>query len=137
MPQIQGVKGEAVVSYCESLTTQEMGYHRALPVYNPIGPVLPPEQSGLEADYRRELDRQFGITFTQLMTIANMPIGRFLKRLQREHQAQNYMRLLQESFNPQTLDSLMCRHEKQPSMHQCERYQSKTRFCKGILRENP
>ncbi len=40
-----------------------------------------------------------------------MPIGRFLKRLQREHQAQNYMRLLQESFNPQTLDSLMCRHQ--------------------------
>ena len=28
MPQIQGVKGEAVVSYCEPLTTKEMGYHR-------------------------------------------------------------------------------------------------------------
>ncbi|MES0362550.1 MAG: hypothetical protein ABUK14_01230 [Desulfobacteria bacterium] len=28
MPQIQGVKGEAVVSYCEPLTTLEMGYHR-------------------------------------------------------------------------------------------------------------
>jgi hypothetical protein len=27
MPQIQGVKGEAVVSYREPLTTQEMGYH--------------------------------------------------------------------------------------------------------------
>jgi hypothetical protein len=29
MPQIQGVKGEAVVSYCEPLTTLEMGYHPA------------------------------------------------------------------------------------------------------------
>jgi hypothetical protein len=28
MPQIQGVEGEAVVNYCEPLTTQEMGYHR-------------------------------------------------------------------------------------------------------------
>jgi hypothetical protein len=28
MPQIQGVEGEAVVSYCEPLTTLEMGYHR-------------------------------------------------------------------------------------------------------------
>ncbi len=28
MSQIQGVKGEAVVSYCESLTTKEMEYHR-------------------------------------------------------------------------------------------------------------
>jgi hypothetical protein len=28
MPQVQGVEGEAVVSYCEPLTTLEMGYHR-------------------------------------------------------------------------------------------------------------
>jgi hypothetical protein len=28
MPQIQGGKGKAVVSYCEPLTTLEMGYHR-------------------------------------------------------------------------------------------------------------
>ena len=28
MPQIQGIKGEAVVVYCESLITKEMGYHR-------------------------------------------------------------------------------------------------------------
>jgi hypothetical protein len=28
MPQIQGVKGEAVVVYRKSLTTQEMGYPR-------------------------------------------------------------------------------------------------------------
>jgi hypothetical protein len=28
MPQIQGLKGDAVASYCEPLTTLEMGYHR-------------------------------------------------------------------------------------------------------------
>jgi len=28
MPQVQDVKGEAVVSYCEPLTTREMGCHR-------------------------------------------------------------------------------------------------------------
>ncbi len=28
MPHIQGVMGEAVVNYCEPLTTQKMGYHR-------------------------------------------------------------------------------------------------------------
>jgi hypothetical protein len=28
MPQIQGVEGEAVVDYCEPLTTPEMGYDR-------------------------------------------------------------------------------------------------------------
>jgi len=30
MPQIQGIKGEAVVVYCESLITMEMGYLRLL-----------------------------------------------------------------------------------------------------------
>jgi hypothetical protein len=29
MPQMQGVEGEAVASYCEPLTTLEMGYHPA------------------------------------------------------------------------------------------------------------
>jgi len=28
MPQIQGIKGKAVVNYCEPLTTPKMGYHR-------------------------------------------------------------------------------------------------------------
>ncbi|MBW2566060.1 MAG: hypothetical protein JRE24_04060 [Deltaproteobacteria bacterium] len=28
MPQIQGVKGDAVVTYCELLTTREMWYDR-------------------------------------------------------------------------------------------------------------
>jgi hypothetical protein len=28
IPQIQGAKGEAVVIYCEPLTTPKMGYHR-------------------------------------------------------------------------------------------------------------
>jgi len=28
MPQIRGVKSEAVAIYCEPLTTKEMGYHR-------------------------------------------------------------------------------------------------------------
>ena len=28
MPQIRGIKGKAVVVYCEPLITKEMGYHR-------------------------------------------------------------------------------------------------------------
>ena len=34
MPQIRGVKGEAVVIYCEPLTTKEMGYPRLSHVVN-------------------------------------------------------------------------------------------------------
>src|SRR5881397_1416876 len=47
-------------------------------VYNPLGPKLPPPQAELEADYRNELAKRFGITFNRLYTITNMPISRFL-----------------------------------------------------------
>jgi len=90
------------------------GTARELPlnlVYNPGGPFLPPEQSELEADYRRELGSRFGITFSRLLTITNMPIGRFQAELRRQGGAREYLKLLQESFNPGTLEGLMCRHQ--------------------------
>ena len=80
-------------------------------VYNPGGPLLPPEQSGLEADYKRELSSRFGIVFTSLICIANMPIGRFLAELQRNDSEDEYWRLLEESFNPKTIQGLMCRRQ--------------------------
>ncbi len=80
-------------------------------VYNPGGPFLPPEQSSLEADYKRELGTRFGITFNRLLTITNMPLGRFRASLRRANQEQEYLNLLRKSFNPQTLDGLMCRHQ--------------------------
>lgn len=80
-------------------------------VYNPAGPVLPPEQAQLEADYRRELRKSAGVEFTNLLTIANMPIGRFQAELDRRGCTEQYGQLLRESFNRQTLDALMCRHQ--------------------------
>ncbi len=93
-------------------------------VYNAAGPTLPPEQTGLERDYRRELERRFGIRFTRLHTITNMPIGRFLHDLRRNGHDEKYLRLLRESFNPDTLDGLMCRRQIHVSwdgtLHDCD-----------------
>jgi radical SAM/Cys-rich protein len=94
----------------------EIGYgiEAGLPlylVYNPLGRSLPPPQEKLEADYRRELRELFGIRFTALYTITNMPIGRFLGDLRTQGKAADYMALLQTSFNPETLAPLMCRHQ--------------------------
>lgn len=93
-------------------------------VHNPLGPVLPPDQRKLEDDYRRELDRRFGIKFTRLIAIANMPIGRFLHDLRRDGQDERYLQLLRESFNPATVDGLMCRFQVHVSwdgsMHDCD-----------------
>jgi len=80
-------------------------------VYNPQGPVLPPAQEALENDYRQELDERFGVRFTRLLTISNMPIGRFLADLRASGREEGYRRLIEDAFNPATLDGLMCRSQ--------------------------
>jgi radical SAM/Cys-rich protein len=80
-------------------------------IYNPVGPFLPPDQSQLERDYKRELVDRFGIHFTGLYTITNMPIGRFWERLKKENKDSEYMQLLREGFNCQTVTGLMCRFQ--------------------------
>lgn len=78
-------------------------------VYNPTGPYLPPEQAGLEADYRRELGEQFGIYFNQLFTITNMPILRFGSTLISKGKFGEYMGLLKASHQDGNLQTVMCR----------------------------
>ena len=78
--------------------------------FNPIGPVLPPAQEQLEADYKRELADRYGIVFDRLFVITNMPIGRFGAVLTAKGQMDGYMRLLRASFTDANLDTLMCRN---------------------------
>ena len=80
-------------------------------VYNPGGPVLPGPQEELEAAYRRELKDRYGLDFTALFTMTNMPIGRFAEGLQRQGGLDDYQTLLRSAFNAGTLPHLMCRHQ--------------------------
>ena len=80
-------------------------------VYNPSGPTLPPQQDVLEQDYRRELGKRFSISFSRLLTITNMPLGRFGRKLQSQGYQEQYLKLLEDSFNPATVPNLMCRHQ--------------------------
>ncbi len=105
---------EKSIRMLKKINTLGYGLDPDLPlhlIYNPIGPFLPPLQSQLESDYKRELDDRFRICFTGLYTIANMPIGRFWKRLKKEKKDSEYMQLLREGFNCQTVTELMCRHQ--------------------------
>jgi radical SAM/Cys-rich protein len=79
-------------------------------VYNPQGPALPPSQAELEARYRKELRELFGIQFHRLLTLANMPIRRFARDLERTGRHAAYLSLLVNHFNPATVPELMCRH---------------------------
>ncbi len=78
-------------------------------VYNPLGAFLPPPERELEAKYREELDRLFGISFDRLLAITNLPIKRFADMLARSGDDERYMSLLVSHFNAETVPSLMCR----------------------------
>ena len=79
-------------------------------VYNPPGAFLPPSQAAIEEEYRRELKRNFDISFHSLYTFANMPIGRFRDFLVRSKNYDKYLKKLTDAFNPGTLQGIMCRH---------------------------
>jgi radical SAM/Cys-rich protein len=79
-------------------------------VYNPVGPFLPGPQAELEADYKRELAAHFGIVFHKLYTITNLPIARFASYLRHNGKLDEYMELLINAFNPETIEGLMCRN---------------------------
>jgi len=78
-------------------------------VYNPQGPSLPPAQEKLEIDYRRHLDEKYGVAFNHLYGLANMPIQRFGSTLISKGQFEEYMTLLKNAYQPQNLESVMCR----------------------------
>jgi len=79
-------------------------------VYNPVGPYLPGSQSSLELDYKRELEAKFGIYFSNLYTITNMPINRFAAQLKKLGSFEEYMEKLHSAFNPEAAKSVMCRN---------------------------
>lgn len=90
----------------------ELGYGDTLQlnlVYNPQGPVLPPGQSELQADYQRFLGDNFGVRFTNLFTLANMPIQRFGSTLISKGGFDAYMDLLREAHREENLEAVMCR----------------------------
>jgi radical SAM/Cys-rich protein len=78
-------------------------------VYNPVGAFLPPPQTSIEADFKRELATRYRLSFNHLYTITNMPIRRFLDYLRHSGNEERYMRKLVEAFNPGTVQGLMCR----------------------------
>jgi radical SAM/Cys-rich protein len=77
--------------------------------FNPLGAGLPPAQEKLEAAYRRELHARYGIEFSRLITITNMPISRFLDDLLQSGKYESYMQTLVNAFNPATVSGVMCR----------------------------
>jgi len=79
-------------------------------VHNPVGAFLPAKQPAIEAQFRKELLRRHGVTFTRLYTITNMPISRFLEFLLDSGNYEGYMQRLANAFNPVAAAGVMCRY---------------------------
>lgn len=104
---------DASIQALQLLNSLGYGTDPALPldlVYNPNGAFLPGDQAELEADYKEELAKHFGIRFRSLYTITNMPISRFASYLKHNGKYEEYLELLVTNFNPHSVDALMCRN---------------------------
>jgi radical SAM/Cys-rich protein len=118
---------DASINALQLLNRLGYGIRPELPlhlVYNPNGDFLPGPQQELEADYKRELAAHYGIVFNNLYTIANLPIARFASWLRHNGKYEAYLELLITSFNPATVEGLMCRNTINVSwtgeVHDCD-----------------
>jgi radical SAM/Cys-rich protein len=78
-------------------------------VSNPVGAFLPVSLGSAERKFRQDLLRRWGVTFNNLYTFANAPLGRFRAWLQGTENYERYMKTLAEAFNPSAVKGLMCR----------------------------
>jgi radical SAM/Cys-rich protein len=79
-------------------------------VTNPVGAFLPGNQLALEHDWKREMERRYGVRFNRLFTITNMPIARYLEWLEESGNLREYMQRLVTAFNPAAAAGVMCRN---------------------------
>lgn len=78
-------------------------------VYNPESDYLPPSIDRLENDYKGMLRKEYGIVFNRIITITNSPIGGFKRYLIKNNKYEDYLKLLVNNFNSETLNHIMCR----------------------------
>jgi radical SAM/Cys-rich protein len=80
-------------------------------VVNPGGAFLPPSQQSAEREFRQKLEEQHGVHFDHLLTITNNPVGRFGALLRERDKYGAYLKRLSDSFNPATVENMMCRSQ--------------------------
>ncbi|HAM14403.1 MAG TPA: DUF3641 domain-containing protein [Eggerthellaceae bacterium] len=78
-------------------------------VYNVAGPFLPLPQDMIEAQYRKVLEREYGVAFDGLFAFNNWACGRFAADLLDMGMFDDYLALLADNFNALAITRLMCR----------------------------
>ena len=80
-------------------------------VYAPVNAELAIEKNILMEDFKNNLKEMHGIVFNHLLVFINMPLGRFRKNLS-DTEYNEYMKLLEDNFNPDTIGGLPCRGDR-------------------------
>jgi len=78
-------------------------------VSNPTGAFLSPPQSQQEMRFHQGFKLKWDIVFNNLFNFANVPLGRFKQWLIKSGNYEKYIDKLIASFNPSSVDGLMCR----------------------------
>ncbi len=77
-------------------------------VANTHGPLCESERLALEQQFRDTL-AEYGIVYNDLLTVTNMPVGRYSDSLKREGKFDEYMETLVESASEQAVQAAVCR----------------------------
>lgn len=77
-------------------------------VVNTDGPLTTSERIRLEQDFRQKLDEQ-GVHFNEILTVANMPVGRHAEALRLQGRLDDYMVDLAKSASVSSAESAVCR----------------------------
>jgi radical SAM/Cys-rich protein len=78
-------------------------------VYNRDGPVSARERADIEGEFRGALAARYGLSFSSLLAVTNMPVGRYRARLRESAGLEGYIDSLENSFCPEAAASLACR----------------------------
>jgi SAM-dependent methyltransferase len=79
-------------------------------VHNPQDGKLPLSQDHLDRKYREVLNKEYDLTFSNLITITNVPINRYKESLEENNMLECYQKTLVEAYNATTISGLMCRY---------------------------
>lgn len=90
------------LGYGDERTTLELDI-----LYNPPGVSFPADQQTIENDFKDKLMEMYGITFNNLYALTNIPLGRLQKSLSGK-ELTAYMNELQEKYNADTVENVMC-----------------------------
>ncbi len=77
--------------------------------YNPPLGQLARPQGEVEGEFRTALE-PLGVRFDSLLTLPNVPVGRYRQRLTAQGGYAEYVALLSAAFNPSVAEALECRH---------------------------